>query len=46
MEKKVYELTIDPEFQNLIPPLSADDLENLGESIAEFGFLKYVMYAG
>lgn len=37
MEKKVYELTIDPEFQNLIPPLSADDLENLGESIAEFG---------
>lgn len=37
MEKKLYDLEIDPELQALIPPLSADEYEMLEESILRNG---------
>lgn len=37
MEKKLYKLRIDPEFHNLIPPLSAEELKMLEESIVRDG---------
>ena len=37
MEKALYELKIDPEFESLIPALAPVDLENLRESIGNSG---------
>ena len=36
-EKKVYELTVDPEFRDLIPPLNEEELKLLEESLAADG---------
>lgn len=37
MEKKLYELRIDPEFRDMIPPLSEDEYSMLEESIVRDG---------
>lgn len=36
-EKKLYTLTIDPEFRDLIPPLTEEELSMLEESIVQYG---------
>ena len=36
-EKKLYDLTIDPEFRDLIPPLSEEERKLLEDSIASNG---------
>ena len=36
-EKKVYELTVDPEFRDLIPPLNEEELKLLEESLVADG---------
>ena len=36
-EKKVYELTVDPEFRDLIPPLNEEELKLLEESLVTDG---------
>ena len=36
-EKKVYDLTVDPEFRDLIPPLNEEELKLLEESLAADG---------
>ena len=36
-EKKVYELTVDSEFRDLIPPLNEEELKLLEESIVADG---------
>ena len=36
-EKKLYDLTVDPEFRDLIPPLNEEELKLLEESLAADG---------
>ena len=36
-EKKVYDLTVDPEFRDLIPPLNEEELKLLEESLVADG---------
>ena len=36
-EKKVYDLTVDPEFRDLIPPLNEEELKLLEASIVADG---------
>lgn len=37
MEKALYQLKIDPEFEKLIPALNPADLENLAQNISDYG---------
>ena len=36
-EKKLYDLTVDPEFRDLIPPLNEEELKLLEESLVADG---------
>ena len=36
-EKKLYDLTVDPEFRDLIPPLNKEELKLLEESLVADG---------